>query len=70
MCDRSVMRATAQAVFIVGVLIGSYGFGELFYLMGCKISSFLNDDWRLMQIVLCAPSLVFIGYWGIMPESI
>ena len=45
-----------------------------FYTIGyvtlVMVAYLLNDDWRLMQIVLCAPSLVFIGYWGIMPESI
>ena len=146
-CGDKAMRATAQAIFMLGVLIGSYLFGEMSDRIGRKptfflsvvlqiifgllagfapeyysfviarliigattsgvflvsyvlamesvgpkyrviagtlcqyyytfglfvmafIAYFLNHDWKLLQIVLTAPSIVFLTYWWIVPESV
>ncbi len=34
------------------------------------LAYFLNHDWRLLQLVLTAPSVVFLAYWWIVPESV
>lgn len=31
---------------------------------------YLNHDWHLLQMVLTAPSVLFLSYWWIVPESI
>ena len=146
-CDSQALRATAQALFMVGVFIGSYVFGDLsdrfgrkptfilsimlqfvfgitsaiapeywsftmarmfvgmttsgvflvsyvlaletvgprfrvlagtlcqyyytfgFFLMAL-VAYFLNSDWKMLQIVLTAPTILFLSYWWVMPESI
>jgi len=57
-CHRKGMRATAQAVFMAGVLVGSYLFGWLSDKMGRKISFFIS-------LVVMA---VFGILSGVMPE--
>ena len=44
-----------------------YTFG--FFLMSF-VAYFLNGDWRILQIVLAAPAVVFVFYWWTMPESV
>ena len=34
------------------------------------LAYFLNHDWKLLQLVLTAPSIVFLTYWWIVPESV
>ena len=41
-CDRTSLRATAQSLFMVGVLAGSYLFGWLSDKMGRKVSFFIS----------------------------
>jgi len=146
-CERKELRATAQAIFMTGVMLGSYIFGWLSDKCGRKISFFisiimqtlfgvlsglvpnywafvllrmvvgattsgvflvayvlamemvgpqyrvmagticqyyytfgyltmaglaflLNDSWQLLQIVLTLPSILFLSYWWIVPESV
>ena len=30
----------------------------------------LNSNWQLLQIVLTLPSLLFLSYWWVVPESV
>jgi len=146
-CDKKGMKATAQALFMVGVLIGSYGFGYLSdkfgrkksfflavviqvgfgllagivpeywsfvlvrmvvgattsgvflvaYVLGMEmvgpkyrvvagtlcqyyytvgyfvmalIAYFLNSDWQMLELVLTLPTILFISYWWVTPESV
>ena len=41
-CGEKAMRATAQAIFMLGVLIGSYLFGEMSDRIGRKPTFFLS----------------------------
>ena len=34
------------------------------------VAYFLNKDWHTLQMVLTAPSVLFLSYWWIVPESI
>ena len=34
------------------------------------VAYYLNYDWHLLQMVLTAPSILFLSYWWIVPESI
>ena len=44
-----------------------YTFG--FFLMAL-VAYFLNDNWQALQIALTLPTLAFLSYWWIMPESV
>ncbi len=39
-------------------------------LLVAAIAYFLNDNWQLLQIAITLPSIIFISYWWVMPESI
>ena len=41
-CDNKAMRANAQAIFMAGVLVGSYAFGEMSDRIGRKPTFFLS----------------------------
>lgn len=34
------------------------------------IAFLLNWDWRLLQITLTLPSILFLSYWWVVPESV
>ena len=34
------------------------------------VAYFLNHDWHLLQMVLTAPTVIFLSYWWLVPESI
>ena len=33
------------------------------------VAYYLNHDWHLLQMVLTAPTVLFLSYWWIVPES-
>ncbi len=39
-------------------------------LLVAAMAYFLNDNWQLLQIAITLPSIIFISYWWVMPESI
>ena len=44
-----------------------YTFG---YFLMAGVSYLLNDNWRILQIILSAPAIIFIPYWWFTPESV
>ena len=34
------------------------------------VAYYLNHDWHLLQMVLTAPTVIFLSYWWIVPESV
>ena len=35
-----------------------------------QVAYLLNSNWQLLQIVLTLPSLLFLSYWWVVPESV
>jgi len=60
-CEKKGMRATAQAVFMAGVLIGSYLFGWLSDKLGRKVSFFISV---VVQAVFGILSGLVPDYWA------
>jgi len=60
-CEKKGMRATAQAVFMAGVLIGSYFFGWLSDKLGRKVSFFISV---VVQAVFGILSGLVPDYWA------
>lgn len=82
---RCVVGATTSGVFLVAfclamemvgpkyrVIAGTlcqyyYSFG---YLVMAAVAYLLNFNWHYLQIVLSIPSVLFLSYWWIVPESV
>ena len=60
-CDKKEMRATAQAVFMAGVLVGSYFFGWLSDKVGRKVSFFISV---VVQALFGILSGLVHNYWA------
>jgi len=60
-CEKKEMRATAQAIFMAGVLAGSYFFGWLSDKLGRKVSFFISV---VVQAIFGILSGLVPSYWG------
>lgn len=60
-CEKKGMRATAQAVFMAGVLVGSYFFGWLSDKIGRKVSFFISV---VVQAIFGILSGLMPEYWS------
>nr|CAD7588640.1 unnamed protein product [Timema genevievae] len=83
MIARMVIGATTSGVFLVAYVIAMEMVGpnkRLFagvvcqffftagYILTALIAYFI-DDWRMLQVALSLPGIVFISYWWFVPES-
>ena len=61
-------------IFLFCLLYFSGTLCQYYYTFGLFVMAllayFLNHDWKLLQLVLTAPSIVFLTYWWIVPESV
>jgi len=82
---RMVVGATTSGVFLVAYVLAMEMVGHQYramagticmyylifgYLTMAGLAFFLNDSWQLLQIVLTLPSILFLSYWWIVPESV
>ena len=52
-CERKELRATAQAIFMTGVMIGSYVFGWMSDAWGRKLAFFISLIMQVASIPTC-----------------
>merc|ERR1719278_135154 len=82
---RMVVGATTSGVFLVAYVLAMEMVGPKFrvvagtlcqyyytagYLLMALVAYLLNSNWQLLQIVLTLPSLLFLSYWWVVPESV
>ena len=82
---RLVVGMTTSGVFLVSYVLAMEMVGpkyrviagtlcQYYYTFGffvmALIAYFLNHNWQLLQIVLTVPTVVFVSYWWVMPESV
>ncbi|XP_049952003.1 organic cation transporter protein-like [Schistocerca serialis cubense] len=80
---RLFVGSTVSGLFLVGYVIAMEMVGtrkrlfagvacQLFFTFGYVITAlfaYLIPEWRLLQIAITVPSLIFLSYWWIIPES-
>ena len=76
-CERKELRATAQAIFMTGVMIGSYAFGWMSDAWGRKLAFFISLIMQvrsflvtLLQTVFGVISGLVTNYWLFVLELI
>jgi OCT family organic cation transporter-like MFS transporter 4/5 len=80
-----VIGMTTSGVFLVSYVLAMESVGpkyrviagtlcQYYYTFGMFVMAFvayfLNYDWKLLQLVLTAPTVLFLSYWWIVPESV
>ncbi|XP_063218411.1 organic cation transporter protein-like [Bacillus rossius redtenbacheri] len=80
---RIVVGATTSGVFLVAYVIAMEMVGpskrlfagvvcQLFFTTGFILTAlfaYFIDDWRMLQVALSLPGVVFLSYWWFIPES-
>lgn len=61
-CNRAYLRATTDAIFMVGVMLGSIGFGEMSDRYGRKIIFFISLVIQVIAGLLAAIAPEFWSY--------
>ncbi|XP_071455584.1 organic cation transporter protein-like [Hetaerina americana] len=81
---RMVVGATTSGVFLVAYVIGVEMVGpsarlftgvfcQYFFSLGFILTAFFSyfvKDWRMLQVALTLPGIVFFCYWWFIPESV
>jgi OCT family organic cation transporter-like MFS transporter 4/5 len=82
---RVVVGATTSGVFLVAYVLAMEMVGpkyrvvagtlcQYYYTAGflamAAVAYLLNKDWQLLQISLTLPSILFLSYWWVVPESV
>ncbi|XP_046393817.1 organic cation transporter protein-like [Ischnura elegans] len=81
---RMIVGATTSGVFLVAYVIGvelvgpsarlfTGVFCQYFFSFGFLVTAFFSyfvKDWRMLQVALTVPGIIFFSYWWIIPESV